>query len=757
MRCLPASANARVQFEIPHMIEQLFDVSFVAGLALREKQIQQNYRPPIAVHKWFARRPGTLFRALILSEFVDTGLRDAFYKSHNLHGLRVADPFMGGGTPLMEANRVGCDVVGCDINPMSYWIVKQEIEHLDIKAYRRVAAMLRNQLEKEVGHLYRTRCMKCNGLDAHVKYFLWVKTVQCEGCGRELRLFPGYLLAQDRRHPRNVFVCPACGDLNEADNRTNPGSCGKCGSTLRQDGAAKRGRCTCPHCHTMNRFPDASNGAPKHALFAIEYHCPVCQDSHAGRFFKTPDKDDLRCVEDAKDRWGETRPRFVPGEEIPPGDETDRLHRWGYRYYREMFNSRQLLGLEMSCRIIDRVEDERVRNALATNLSDLLRYQNMLCRYDAMALKSLDIFSVHGFPVGLIECESNLLGIPNGRPGGSIGSGGWSNIVEKFAKAKEYCEAPFEFRHEGRRKVRVNMEGEWIGDGRSEQSTDHARNVTLVCGNAAANGVDLGSLDAVFTDPPYFGNVQYAELMDFCYVWLRKLVGTTAAKRAFERDTTRSPDELTGNVNMGRDLSHFTEGLSEVFRRMSQALKPGRPFAFTYHHNDIRAYYPVAVAILDAGLVCSGSLPCPAEMGASIHISGTGSSIIDTVFVCRSTGHVPKRWITKSAKGIANLVADDLDKLRMGGVNPSPGDLRCILYGHLIRLAVWHLRNEWKQDTAAIDKIAQVSRWLDGAVGDASSVLGYLDGTGQPVQEQQCMVLAESRGNYGPKERQISF
>jgi len=46
------------------MIEQLFDIPFVAGLALREKQIQQNYRPPIAVHKWFARRPGTLFRAL---------------------------------------------------------------------------------------------------------------------------------------------------------------------------------------------------------------------------------------------------------------------------------------------------------------------------------------------------------------------------------------------------------------------------------------------------------------------------------------------------------------------------------------------------------------------------------------------------------------------------------------------------------------------------------------------------------------------
>ncbi len=51
------------------MIEKHFDIPFIADLALREKQIQQNYRPVIAVHKWFARRPGTLFRGLLLSEF----------------------------------------------------------------------------------------------------------------------------------------------------------------------------------------------------------------------------------------------------------------------------------------------------------------------------------------------------------------------------------------------------------------------------------------------------------------------------------------------------------------------------------------------------------------------------------------------------------------------------------------------------------------------------------------------------------------
>src|SRR2546427_5739219 len=103
------------------MIEHTFDVPFIAAMALREKQIQQNYRPIIAVHKWFARRPGTLFRALLLSEFGSPPLRENFYRASDYGGKQVADPFMGGGTPLLEANRVGCDVVGFDINPMAWW------------------------------------------------------------------------------------------------------------------------------------------------------------------------------------------------------------------------------------------------------------------------------------------------------------------------------------------------------------------------------------------------------------------------------------------------------------------------------------------------------------------------------------------------------------------------------------------------------------------------------------------------------------
>src|SRR5260370_15856457 len=114
-------------------IESDFDIILVASLALKEKQIQQNYRPIIAVHKWFARRPGTLFRGLLLSEFGEKPVEEVYYRNNSFEGVTVADPFMGGGTPLLEANRLGCNVIGTDIHPIATWIEREEIDAIDLK------------------------------------------------------------------------------------------------------------------------------------------------------------------------------------------------------------------------------------------------------------------------------------------------------------------------------------------------------------------------------------------------------------------------------------------------------------------------------------------------------------------------------------------------------------------------------------------------------------------------------------------------
>ncbi len=451
-------------------------------------------------------------------------------------------------------------------------------------------------------------------------------------------------------------------------------------------------------------------------MFAIEYHNPQRRHEHRGRFFKKPSAQDLDRYEAVAERWRTLAPCFVPDQEILSGDETDRLHRWGYQYYREMFNERQLLGLELSSQRIATVNDSRVRHALATNLSDLLRYQNMLCRYDTMALKSLDIFSIHGFPVGLVQCESNLLGISNGN-GSNVGSGGWSNIVDKYGKAKKYCDKPFEVRSQNGRKVFVPIKGEWIGE---RSNGARPRSVSIRCTSATTLLLRAESLDAVFTDPPYFGNVQYGELMDFCYVWLRQLVGTDA--EGFHRESTRSLDELTGNLTQARGLCHFTDGLSATYRAMVRALKPGAPLAFTFHHNRIDAYHAVGVAILDAGLTCSTTLPCPAEMGGSIHIHGTRSSIVDTIFVCRLTGHTKKRLLFEDGKQLREIVERDVRQLHAAGMKPTMGDIRCVTFGHLTRMTVWRLRQAWDASLPTDERVRRFANEL-ASLADVASVV----------------------------------
>jgi adenine-specific DNA methylase len=689
-------------------LEDHFDIAFTTGLALREKQIQQNYRPIIGIHKWFARRPGTVFRNLLLAEFNGSELVEtSYWRAHQLSGV-IADPFMGGGTPIYEANRLGFSVVGTDINPMAFWVVRQSLAPLDLARFTEAADKVSQQVEERLGDLYRTKCVRC-GRQADVKYFLWVKVATCPDCGAPNDLFPGYLLAENVRHPKNVLVCGDCGELNEYDvvpTLKAPARCWSCAGQVHVEGPAHNSRISCSQCRSVIRYPGAGETAPRHRMWAIEYHCGSCKPSMSGRFFKRPDRQDLTAVEHAKATLEATASQLpIPDDAIPDGDETGRLHRWGYERFRDMFNERQLLGLGLLLRQIEREPDDDVRHALLTVFSDSLRYQNMLCRYDTYALKCQDIFSVHGFPVGLIQCENNVLGVRG------IGSGSFRHFIEKYLRAKQYCLTPFETRHTGKGKQTVFVEGERIAavmvDRLPEPSGREARIEAM-----SALNLELPNefLDGVFTDPPYFDNVQYAELMDFCYVWLRQALVSEFAE--FSAVDTRSSQELTGNATAGRGLADFTSGLSEIFCHYARALKRGAPFVFTFHHNDPDAYVPLVVAILDAGLNCTATLPAPAEMGASLHIARTTSSIVDSVFVCRREER--PRPISVVPGSVADDVNGRMDRdvagLTAGGLRPTAGDIRCLRAGHIARVSINGLRATWDRTQPLVTRMATAAQ-----------------------------------------------
>lgn len=667
-------------------IESHFTETFVARLAAREKQIQQHYRPVISVHKWFARRPGALFRALVLAELGDRPVRHTYAQAQDFSGVCL-DAFMGGGTPLAEASRVGMSVIGYDTNPMSRWIVERELEDVDPVALAEAGARIADRVERRVGKLYETTCVDCGG-DAQARYYLWVRAHRCS-CGHETPLLADTKLVSTRlgRHHAEVHVCPCCLRVSEhaPDGRTD--SCPHCGESFDENLVPPDTVMACG-CGEVWRVPPLGTiETPHHRLVCVDYHCERCSD-RARRTFKTADARDQRILRRAERRSAKLASPYLPEELIPRATETERLLRWGYLRWIDLFGARQLLGLGLLAEQIAAEQEGPVKRALQTVFSDLLRYQNMLVRYDRQALKPTDVFALHGFPVPRVSCEAGLLG-ETGR-----GSGGFRHILAKYVRAKSWCREPYETVPDAGRLRRVSVVPERLSARLVEDSKDlgESGGAYLRRGSLSASGVREASVDLVLTDPPYYANVQYAELMDFCYAWLRRIAPETAF---FDVPHTKTPEDAVGSV-VGAGLAEFTERLSSIFCAATKALKPGCVFAFTYHHNELVAYAPVVVSCLDAGLVPTRVYACPSEMRASTHIHGRNASTVDAVFVLRKPPLRAGLAISSNLDIDAHVRAR-VAALRRAGLKITAADRTCLRNSALTARAIAALTAQWHE------------------------------------------------------------
>src|SRR5436190_1540234 len=107
------------------------ELSAMARIEAHRKNI---YRPPYYVHKWWARRIGSVFRGIALDLMLPPGenVMDAYYRAHDFSDKVILDPMMGGGTTVGENLRLGCKVVGCDLNPVAWYLVSQSMRRADM-------------------------------------------------------------------------------------------------------------------------------------------------------------------------------------------------------------------------------------------------------------------------------------------------------------------------------------------------------------------------------------------------------------------------------------------------------------------------------------------------------------------------------------------------------------------------------------------------------------------------------------------------
>ena len=159
-----------------------FDFEYLSRLGERESWRKEVHRPIYHVHKWWANRLGTVFRGILLGCALDENakLSECLYKYHSFSGLKVFDPFMGSGTTVGEAHKLGFTALGRDINPVAVETVRVALGPLNRQKIREAFAELSQGVGKTIREFYLSKDSKNRACD--VLYFFWVMQAACPHC-----------------------------------------------------------------------------------------------------------------------------------------------------------------------------------------------------------------------------------------------------------------------------------------------------------------------------------------------------------------------------------------------------------------------------------------------------------------------------------------------------------------------------------------------------------------------------------------------
>ena len=588
-------------------------------------------KPVYHLHKFWARRVGSTFRAMMLATFLKDDPMKHFYQKVTLKNSAgespiILDPFIGGGTTIVEGLRLGAKLIGIDFDPLAWFITKKEVEPVDVKKFEDEFESLNKKVGKKIKSYYKTTCLE--GHEADTMYVFWVRQVKCESCNERVPLYNSFVIAKYDGHEATVF-CTHCGEVFTT-SLGDEVTCPYCKHELKTFARGKNYRC--PHCgyngDVLNSIRREGK-PPTLEMFAIEHYCPKC----GKRGYKKADEFDREQFEKAKKEFEEKRSvligKLVPDQHIPDGYNTKQVKNFGYEYFYELFNERQLLCLSMLMEEILKIEDEMLRELFLITFSDTVNANNMMCKYEAGWRKLAPLFGLGAFWPPQAPVENNVWGT-------RLGRGSFVKYVKKAKRALKYMHDPYEIRITGGRSDHIRIQNDKISGRTTNRSTEFFngyKNILLKCQTSEdMNFMTDECVDAVITDPPYYANIMYSELSDFFYVWLRiglkeKYPDVFGDPLITEEKAKR---EILVNPEFGKDENFYIEGLKRVFRECHRVLKKDGLMAFTFHHKATEAWSAVLESLLDSNFSIIAAYPVHSETR-----SGVRKGIrYDSILVC---------------------------------------------------------------------------------------------------------------------------
>lgn len=680
---------------VKKLIEVALPLEAINAESAREKSIRHGH--PSTLHLWWARRPLATARAVIWSSLVDdpSSHPDQFpteeaqqqererlfailtrlvkwensndeailaeakaeiMKSTGGNPPALLDPFAGGGTIPLEAQRLGLEAHAHDLNPVAVMINKAMIEippkfsgqapvnpesraqigctsnwkgaaglAEDVRYY---GEWMKQEAFKRIGHLYpKVRIPKeQGGGEATVIAWIWARTVKCPNpaCGCTIPLASSYVLS--KKKGKCAWIEPrVLGD--KVDFRIHQGE--KLGTVMEP----KKGRgaaFVCPACGetTLDAYvkEEGKAGHIGAQLMAI-----VAEGNH-GRIYLSPNTDHIRAAE-------VTKPEDYPDGSMPTNPRWFSPPAFGMTEYSQLFTNRQLTALTTFSALVGEAQKKAEADAVAAGIfndhiplveggTGARAYGEAVGVYLAFAVDKLtnrasnlcawktgvqcpgDVFGRQAIPMVWDYAESNVFG-----PSGSFESM-YNNVVAGLVST-EYSNSP------------VSVAKQY-----DAQSDNGLRNIM------------------VSTDPPYYDNIGYADLSDYFYIWMRqslkenypKLFRTLLVPKTEELVAT--PYRFEGSVEKARDF--FENGMFNTCCQLYQYAREDIPvtiyYAFKQSESDSdgedertasTGWETMLSAIIRAGFALTGTWPMRTERENRNLAHGTNALASSIVLVCR--------------------------------------------------------------------------------------------------------------------------
>ncbi len=722
------------------LIEVALPLDAINKEAAREKSIRHGH--PSTLHLWWARRPLATCRAVLFASLIDDpsgnpdlseaqqdaerkrlfDLIEEMVKWENANDERcmekvraeirkatgdnpppVLDPFAGGSSIPLEAQRLGLEAHASDLNPVAVLINKALIEipptfanlppvnpeakeslfnhewHNaggladDIRYYGK---WMRAEAEKRIGHLYpRVKLPREYGDDneATVIAWIWARTITCPNpaCGAEMPLVSSFWLS--KKKGKETWVEPIINDLVTPPTITFTI---KNGSDMPLEtpkvGRGAQFRCLC--CGNIATEQYLKEEAKQHRMGAILIS--IVAEGKSRRLYLPP-------IKEQEDVALSSLPSWKPLQEMPKNPRWFSPPVYNMSTFGDIFTSRQLVALTTFSDLLQEVK-EKVLLDLTSNIDfihmfedhkqfDVNRYANAIITYLALAIDRLADrnSTICSWDTGYVKVRNTFArqAIP---------------MVWDFAEANPFSESTGNFLGAVDWIVEVvqNIPCNTVGSALQRDATSAISDIIQ---------------PIISTDPPYYDNIGYADLSDFFYVWLRRslqsiypeLFSTMLVPKSQELIAT--PYRFEGSKRRAQDF--FEHGLGQAFERMRSSHHPDYPLTIYYAFKQAESegdssnksnsivnkplfvastgWETMLEALIRAGFTITGTWPMRTEMINRSVGQGTNALASSIVLVCRPR---PVNAPTSSRRQFINELrselADALKSMQKGSIAP---------------------------------------------------------------------------------------